>query len=413
MSIRVYWRRQKAYLSTEYYATLQQINNNEKKGIFELKDNYIISQLSERIKLFERAKAERLGAKIYQYTAKELVKYFESLITGEGDGVIDFIVFGRQYCKEIETQGRNPERMSTSLNALSDFCKGGILIDELTANKLQQFEKYLLSERLITRKNQFGRVVTTRRSPVSLTTLSDYMTDIRSVFNEARNRYNDEDKGDIRIKHYPFRKYKIPEPPLPQKRNVSAEAILLVMYVNDIDLGNMQAIVARDVFVLSFLLVGINLKDLYELKPENYKEGRIDYERSKTKRRRRDNAFISVKVEPEALKIMDKYRDKKGGRLFDFYRRFSTVRIFRSSVNDGLKKVSAVCGLEVSLTSYYARHSWATIARNKCRVAKSDVDECLNHVEADNRMADVYIEKDWSFIDEANRKVIEYVLNSI
>jgi hypothetical protein len=68
--------------------------------------------------------------------------------------------------------------------------------------------------------------------------------------------------------------------------------------------------------------------------------------------------------------------------------------------------------MEVALSTYYARHSWATIARNKCKISKSDIGECLNHADPDRKTADVYIEKDWSFIDEANRKVISYVFGT-
>jgi hypothetical protein len=75
-----------------------------------------------------------------------------------------------------------------------------------------------------------------------------------------------------------------------------------------------------------------------------------------------------------------------------------------------LKNVAEALEIDVPLSIYYARHSWATIARNKCRISKSDVDECLNHVIPENRIADTYIEKDWSFIDDANRKVLDYVL---
>ncbi len=413
VSIRVYWKGKYAYIDTEYYASIEQIWANEKKGVFELKDPHIINELTRRIKTCESAKVERLGVKIYQYTAKELADYFEKLIKGDSGEKLKFIAFGRKYQKRLEEEGRSFDRIKTSLNALEDFAKGDIYINELTAKFLERFEKYLLSDRIIQRKNQFGKVVISHRDPVSQTTLSDYMTDIRTVFNEARRMYNDEDRGDIVIKHYPFKKYKVPEAPISKKRNIPAEDILSVVYTTDEALASEQAIVARDVFTLSFLLVGMNLKDIYEITPDSYTDGRLNYERSKTKRRRKDNAFISVKVEEEAKALIEKYRDKSGKRLFDFYTRFSTVRIFRSSVNDGLKKVAKVCNIDEPLSSYYARHSWATIARNKCRIAKSDVDECLNHVDAANRMADVYIEKDWSFIDEANRKVIDFVFNSI
>jgi hypothetical protein len=63
------------------------------------------------------------------------------------------------------------------------------------------------------------------------------------------------------------------------------------------------------------------------------------------------------------------------------------------------------------LIFYAARHSWATIARNKCGVSKDDVALALNHVDSRLAITDTYLEKDWSLIDVANRKVIDYVLH--
>jgi integrase len=62
---------------------------------------------------------------------------------------------------------------------------------------------------------------------------------------------------------------------------------------------------------------------------------------------------------------------------------------FVSSVDKGLKIVASACGTNEKLSSYYARHSWATIVHNKCKISKSDVDECLNHVDKNSRMADI------------------------
>ena len=60
------------------------------------------------------------------------------------------------------------------------------------------------------------------------------------------------------------------------------------------------------------------------------------------------------------------------------------------------------------LQFYMARHTFATLSRNLMRFAKSDVDEALNHV-GDMSMADVYIKRDFSIINENNRKLIEEV----
>ncbi len=137
---------------------------------------------------------------------------------------------------------------------------------------------------------------------------------------------------------------------------------------------------------------------------------RIEYNRKKTRGRRQDNAFISIKVEPEAAAIIEKYADKTGRRVFDFYQRYSTSHIFSSNVNKGLKILANKCNIDDDLTTYYARHSWATIARNKCGISKDDVDLALNHVDQGLKMADVYIEKDWTLIDKANRNVLDYIL---
>ena len=65
--------------------------------------------------------------------------------------------------------------------------------------------------------------------------------------------------------------------------------------------------------------------------------------------------------------------------------------------------------MKAPISTYYARHSWATIARNNCGVSKDDVHLALNHIDNDLKVTDLYIEKDWSMIDNANRKVIDFI----
>ena len=76
-----------------------------------------------------------------------------------------------------------------------------------------------------------------------------------------------------------------------------------------------------------------------------------------------------------------------------------------------MKDIAGLVG-EEELTTYYARHTWSTIGRNRAGVSVDDIDLSLNHVDQAKKMADVYIEKDWSLIDAANRKIIDY-LNSL
>jgi integrase len=247
-------------------------------------------------------------------------------------------------------------------------------------------------------------VVVTKHKGLSDISVIDYMRNIRLLFNAAMDEYNDEDKDEMKIIHYPFRKYKLKKLPDNNKRNLTIEQIRQIRDVADEKLIHERAIFARDIFMLSFYLVGANLVDLYESK--RYQAGRIDYNRKKTKGRRHDKAFISIKVEPEALPLLEKYADKSGLHVFDFRSRYTTSHIFSSNVNKGLKIVAKACGITEPLSTYYARHSWATIARNKCNVSKDDIDLALNHVDQGLKMADAYIKKDWSRVDQANRAVL-------
>ncbi|MDR1601776.1 MAG: site-specific integrase [Tannerella sp.] len=419
VSIRVYWKRQYSYVGTEYYVTIHQISQNRKKGTFELKDTFVTSELLKRINLLEEAKTKRLGLDIHRYTAKELARYFEKYLeekSGGEDKEIDFIAFAREYIKKKKEKRLNVSRIYTSVNCLEDYtaeCKLNTLyISSLTSRFLSGFEEFLKEPRTITRINQLGKPVTGKQKPVSDSTVAGYMTDIRTLFNEALRMYNDEENETVRIHHYPFRKYRLPKLTATKKRNLPAEKILKIIKAGDKLFTSPRDVLARDVFILSFCLAGMNCIDLYSLEPHEYANGRFSYNRTKTENRRADSALMSIRVEPEIVPYIQKYKDPTGKRVFDFHTRYANSQTFVSSMDKSLKKVAAALNMDEPLSSYYARHSWATIARNKCRISKSDVDECLNHAVPENRLADVYVEKDWSFLDEANRKVLDYVLST-
>ena len=407
VSIRVTWKRKHSYIKSEFYVTDKQIV----KKTFEVKDTYILNELNKRIMLYEELKSRKLGFRIELYSAKELTEYFQKETTPGTDHNIDFVAFSREHYGKLIAQGRKSTAltMQRSLNALIDFCNGRqkIAITEITAKFLAQFELFLRSERVVRRTNQLGRITTTINPGLSDVSVIDYMTDLRTLFNAAMDEFNDEDKEELRIIHYPFRKYKIQRTPEPKKRNLSAMHLHSISNASEEQLELERTIFSRDVFMLSFYLVGMNLADMYDL--TNYANGRIQYSRRKTKNRRQDKAFISIKVEPEAAAIIEKYRDQTGQRVFSFYKRYSTSHVFSSNVNKGLKNVAKVCDIQEPISTYYARHSWATIARNDCGISKDDVAISLNHVNQFMKVTDGYLAKDWSMIDRANRAVIDYL----
>lgn len=418
VSIRVYWQGASAYIGTEFYVTQQQINRKTLKleggrikKVFELKDPYILSELNSRIKTYENLKSQKLGYSIESYAARELADYFSREAAPGTDGTIDFVAFSRRYCDRLINTGRKKtaSTLLTPLNALIDFCNGRqkIAMTEITVSMLKDFEAFLRQKRTLKRLNQFGRIVVTERPGLSDAGIHDYMTAIRILFNAAMDEYNDEDHGNIRIRHYPFKKYKITKGRAPEQRVLTLEQIRAIFVRTDF--VQKRAQLARDVFILSFCLAGTNLADLYHAGASCYHKGRFSYERQKTRGRRQDRAYISMEVPAEAMPYFEKYRDPEGKKVFGFARMYTTHDNFETAINKGLVFVAQACGIP-ALTSYYARFSFATIARNDCGVSRDDIDLALNHVDQALKMTDGYIKKDWGIVDRTVRKVLDKIL---
>ena len=146
----------------------------------------------------------------------------------------------------------------------------------------------------------------------------------------------------------------------------------------------------------------MNTADMFEA---NRMDGNVlIYERKKTRTRRNDRAEMKVRVEPEIISIMERYKGSIS--LFSFRERLSDSKNFNSLVNRELKKIGVEIGIP-ELNFYYARHSMASICANKLGIDIARVDEMLNHSDPKLALARVYIEKDFKPLWEANRKLID------
>lgn len=210
---------------------------------------------------------------------------------------------------------------------------------------------------------------------------------------------------------YPFRKFQIKTERTPHLFLPAEEIVRL----RDCEVEPYQE-VYRDIFMLGFYLIGINISDLLELKKENMRYGRITYRRNKTHR------LYDIKVEPEAAAIIDKYKGKE--HLLRFLDDGCNVRTFNRNVNDAIKRIGnleivknkrgayikkSITPLFPDITWYTARRSWATIAAS-LDIPKETIGKALGHSEWDNTTTDIYIAFDNKKIDEANRKVLDRLL---
>ena len=239
-------------------------------------------------------------------------------------------------------------------------------------------------------------------------TIAIHLRNIRAVVNDAID-------NDI-TGTYAFRKKKIKYQATP-KRSFTLER-LQELWNYPVEPFHQKYV---DAFKLSFLLIGINVVDICKLTSENIVDGRLEYIRSKTGR------FYSIKLEPEAIEILERYKGKQ--LLFGPAEGFAKYKTFSNSLDRGLKNIGPVRQLPNTdwkrgskkhryhvgrssafpgISIYWARHSWATIAA-EIDIPDATISAGLGHGHGDKTTA-IYVNFRQRKVDEANRRVIDYVL---
>ncbi len=257
-----------------------------------------------------------------------------------------------------------------------------------TAKRIRSFDnkadRLLFEDITITWLTDFDKFLET--SSPSANARNIHFRNIRAVFNDARD-------NEITAA-YPFRKFKMQTVPT-RKRSMSKDILRKVF---DAELEP-WLIKYQDIFKLTFYLIGINFVDLCNLK--EIKDGRIEYFRAKT------NKYYSIKIEPEALAIINKYRGEN--YLLNFLDGHKSYRVFYNTVTQGLRKIAKTLNID-ELTTYWARHSWASIA-SELDVPIDTIAAALGHSHG-NQVTAIYINFNQRKIDDANRKVIDYLLGN-
>ena len=368
------------------YCTTSVCVNKEQltKRMDKITDQRVVDALNAKLDEYRRIASLIDGAEYY--SADMLWERIQETLRGGHTFSLDYFDYAKT--KRATMDKKTAEGYKSAFNMLERYLgKDHIDINQIDYKFLLKFRDFIEQQ-----TSKGSRAV------------SYYLSCLRHIHNLAREEYNDDDTGIVRIPRQPFHKGLIPPQPVTQHRTLSLEQMHAIMsYEPHTERGRL----AKDVFLLSFYLIGINTADLYYLAPESLKNGIINYNRCKTDSTRQDGAPMSVRVEPEADELLLQHKGRR--LLFDFADRYSTHQNFNKNVNKGLKEIGDAIGVS-DLSTYYARHTWATFARNECGVEKATVHEALNHApDKSERITDIYVKRDWSHVWEANRKVLDYV----
>lgn len=334
----------------------------------------VTSKLSELEERLIDVEMENLG-KVYD------VETLTRMILARNSS-LDFFAFADEWLKQSDMKGK--KNYATFLNSLERY-RGvrSLPVEVIDYSFLDGYCNYL------------------KDKPRAQ---SLYMGNFRHIFRQIRLRYDNVPN--------PFEKFKVPKQVLKGQRSLSLDILRRVFAYQ----GTGRAQLARDCAVLSFCLMGMNAVDLYNAK--EIKDGKVCYNRTKTMNRRQDNAYIEVAVPPVCKPLMKKYKGDRS--VFDFRKRYSSADDFGRALNIGLKTITEHIVKEErergnknfaldKLQFYQFRHTWATIARNDLGIDYYTVGSALNHIHRDDIVTDIYIKKDFTQINIANKKVVDFV----
>ncbi len=316
----------------------------------------------------------RLDASGLSYTADDLIEEFnryarEYSLFNFMEGII----------AKLKQNGkiRTSETYKSTLNSFKRFRDDDdIMLEGLTSQIMEEYEAWH------------------RQRGFTDNTISFYTRILRATYNRAVEQEIIEDRNPFKRVYTGIEKTVKRALPLPVIKKIKA-----------LDLSHAPSVeFARDMFLMSFYLRGMSFIDMAFLKKSDLKYGSITYRRRKTGQR------LVIAWTAEMQQLLDKYPENETEYLLPIIRRKGTVERFTCrnvgyNINRNLKKVAGKIGLEIPLTLYVARHSWASAAKAK-GIPLSVISEGLGH--DSETTTQIYLASlDTSVIDKANSLIMK------
>ena len=171
---------------------------------------------------------------------------------------------------------------------------------------------------------------------------------------------------------------------------------------------NSSIALARDIFMFSFFMRGMPFVDIAYLRKTDLKNGMWTYCRRKT------NQCLKVEWEKAQQNIIDRYSRQTADSPYLFpiilkedgteYQQYQRMQI---NINRALKRLGKMAGLKMPLTTYVARHTWASVARDM-NIPISIISEGMGHNSI--KTTQVYLNSiDTSRINKANKRIIKRI----
>jgi site-specific recombinase XerD len=347
----------------------------EEKGIPSKKHPY-----QDKLRNFIKGKVAEANRITIDYESKNKPYSLEDVVNKvKGIASSEYLfVYLDQIIDGLAKQGRKGNEIvyRCTKNSIQSFHEGDIVLSDIDNKFLIAYNDYLAGKGL-------------KRNSISV-----YMRTLRSVLNKAIK------EGVMDESVYPFNKYTI-KSETTAKRAISKDDINSIRGL-ELELGSTLDI-TRDFFMFSFYTRGMSFVDLVYLKKSSIQDGRIVYTRRKTGQK------FTIKITEQSQSIIDKYTREDNDYIFPIIKgRENEFRDYKNAarlMNKKLKVLATMAGIDGDLTTYVARHSWATIAK-RSGIPTAVISEGLGHETEETTQ--IYLDSfENKTLDDANDLIIK------
>lgn len=311
--------------------------------------------------------------KLLKIKYKELpISRIVALLRSSDQGSADFLSYYKKLTSEKgKVNKRTGEIYAETRVKIEKFdSRPQITFEDISAGWLRKFEVHM------------------READNSNGTIALHFRNIRSAYNCAI------DDGVASLANFPFRRYKIP------RGNTERVPLTLdqIKKLISLHFESEAEERARLAFLLSFVMIGINNSDVFELPSDAIVDGRVDFSRNKTSK------DYSIKIEPEITEYLELL--KGSSALVNFADHYIRPRAFTKFINKKLKDVGKKIG-RPGLIMYIARHTWSSLCKNELGIDDNDISAALGHTV--KGVTQTYVHRNRKLVDVMNRKVLDLV----
>ena len=362
--------------SSEWISASGEIDVSAGSG--EDRKNYLIALKKQIDK--DLVKIEKCINRLVQEDAPFTVERIIELYTVP-EGNYTFLLYGKELLVELRKIGkvRTAGTYQSALNSFERYLnnRGDVSLDALDSNQMIAYESWL------------------KGNGICPNTSSYYMRNLRAIYNRAV------EQGFV-AQQNPF-KHVYTGIDKTRKRAVSLD---VVREIRDLNLTKKSLVFARDIFLFSFYTRGMSFVDMAFLKKKDLQNGILTYRRHKTGQQ------LFIKWEKPMQELIDKYDTSDIPYLLPIIRNngmdeWHQYQNEAHRINRNLKHIGKQMGLGIPLTTYVARHAWASIAQSK-NVSLSVISEALGH--DSEQTTRIYLASlDTSVVDKANSLILKSI----